>query len=115
MIMGKLSNLKESHPLQVDKYAIAQGIQHESSFIGWVYHVLKKKDRIISMEKQLSAWYQKRTHKFGFKLHKMVQQAYTIDEMSRSTLWQDTMQKEMEIVNLAFQIMPKGEKPLNGV
>ena len=31
-IMGEVSNLKESHPIQVAKYAIAQGIQHEPIF-----------------------------------------------------------------------------------
>ena len=40
----KLSNLKELHPIQVAKYAIAQGIQHNPAFNWWVHHVLKKRD-----------------------------------------------------------------------
>ena len=37
----KLSNLKELCPIQVAKY--------EPAFNCWVHHVLKKRDRIISM------------------------------------------------------------------
>ena len=34
---------------RVFKYVIAQGIQYGPTFNWWVHHVLKKKDRIISM------------------------------------------------------------------
>ena len=40
----KLSALKESHPVQVAKFAIAQGIDHEPAFNWWVKHVLKKSE-----------------------------------------------------------------------
>ena len=40
-----------SHPIQVAKYALAQCIQHDSAFNWWDHHVLKKRDRIISMLK----------------------------------------------------------------
>ena len=40
----KLSNCKEFHPIQVAKYAIAQGIQYEQALSWWVHHVLKKRD-----------------------------------------------------------------------
>ena len=41
----KLSDLKESHPVQMAEFAVAQGIDHEPTFNGWVKHVLKKRDR----------------------------------------------------------------------
>ena len=40
----KLSNLKESHPVQKAKFAAAQGIDHEPAFNWCVKHVLKKRD-----------------------------------------------------------------------
>ena len=84
----KLSNLKELHPVQVAGYAIAQGIEYEPAFNWWVHHVLQKRDRIISMARKCSAWYLKRTHKFGFELPKIVNEAlYAIDKKNGSTLW----------------------------
>ena len=40
----KLSNLEESHLIQVAKYAEAHGIEYIPSFNWWVHHVLKKRD-----------------------------------------------------------------------
>ena len=48
-LLEKLSNLEESHPSQIAEYAIAQSIQQEPALNWWVHHVLKKRDRIISM------------------------------------------------------------------
>ena len=36
----KLSDLKESHPLQTADFAVAHGINHEHAFNWWVKHVL---------------------------------------------------------------------------
>jgi hypothetical protein len=35
----KLSDLKESHPIETAKYAVAMGIDHEPAFNWWVPHV----------------------------------------------------------------------------
>ena len=43
----RLSDLKESHPIQVAEYSLAQGISHEPAFNWWVTHVLKKREAII--------------------------------------------------------------------
>ena len=48
-----------------------------------------------------SALYLKRTHKFGHELPKMVNDAYPIEKKKKNTLWQDTIQKEMENVKIA--------------
>ena len=37
-----------------------------------------------------------------------------IDKNNGSNLWQDVIQKEMENVMIAFQIIPNGERPPNG-
>ena len=93
----KLSNLKKSHPIQVAKYAVAQCIQYEPAFYWWVHHVLNKRDRIISMVKQCSAQYLKRTHKFGFKLIRIAKKVVAINKKNGNTLWQDDKERQMEI------------------
>ena len=47
----KLSDLKESYPIQVAEYAMAQGIDHEPAFGWWVPYILKKRDRILAAVK----------------------------------------------------------------
>jgi hypothetical protein len=44
-----LADLKDLHPFETAKYAVTQGIDHEPAFNWWVSHVLKKRDRIISL------------------------------------------------------------------
>ena len=44
----------------------------------------------------------------------MVNEAYAIDEKNRNTLWQDIIQKEMETVKIALQIISEGKKPPHG-
>ncbi len=47
----KLSNLKESHPLQVAEFAFAVQITDEPAFSWWVSWVLRKRDQIVSQVK----------------------------------------------------------------
>ena len=47
-----LADLKESHPIEVAEYAKILGIDHEPAFNWWVPHILKKRDRIISLVKK---------------------------------------------------------------
>ena len=76
--------------------------------------VLKKRDQIISMVRQHSAQYLKRTHEFEFKLPKTVKEDYAIDKMNGYTLWQEVIWNEMENVKIIFQTIPKGKKPPGG-
>ncbi|KAI2501803.1 Reverse transcriptase (RNA-dependent DNA polymerase) [Fragilaria crotonensis] len=46
-----LKDLKESHPVQVAEYALANKILEEPAFSWWARHVLKKRDRIIKKVK----------------------------------------------------------------
>ena len=65
----KLSELKESHPEQTAKFAVAQGIDHEPAFNWLINHVLKKRDRIIASIRKRQTQYLKKSHKFGIELH----------------------------------------------
>eukprot|EP00804_Cyclotella_cryptica_P028067 CCRYP_017276-RA/>CCRYP_017276-RA protein AED:0.08 eAED:0.14 QI:0/0/0/1/0.25/0.2/5/0/724 len=91
----KLSNLKESHPLQVAEFAFAAQIADEPAFNWWVSWVLKKRDRIVSLVKR-GARYHKRTHKYGIELPKTVEEAYAIDRATGTTFWHDAIEKEMK-------------------
>ncbi len=79
MSWEKLSDLKESHPLETAEYAVTMGVDHEPATNWWVPHVLKKHDRIISAVAKRSACYLKRTHKFGFEIPKTLKEALELD------------------------------------
>ena len=70
--MEKLSELKESHPVQTAEFAVVQHIDHEPAFNWWAKHVLKKRDRIIASIRKRQTRYLKRSHKFGIELLKTV-------------------------------------------
>ena len=68
----------------------------------------------MSMVRKHSTCSHKRTHNFGFELPKMVNEAYAIDEKNWNTLWRNAIQKEMENVKIAWQIIPAGKKTPHG-
>jgi hypothetical protein len=104
----KLSDLKESHPIETAEYAVAMGIDHEPAFNWWVPHVLKKRDRIISAVARRSTCYLKRTHKFGIEVPKTAREAIDLDRKNSNTLWTNAISKEMTEVRKAFELLPDG-------
>ena len=109
VVLGKLSDLKESHPLETAEYAVTMGIDHEPAFNWWVPHVLRKRDRIISAVAKRSARFLKRTHKFGIEIPRTVKEALELDRRNGNTLWADAIAKEMAEVRKAFDILPDGK------
>ncbi len=104
-----LADLKESYPIETAKYAKILGIDHEPAFNWWVPHVLKKRDRIISLVRKRNPRYLKQTHKFGIELPKTVKEAFELDKKNGNTLWGDAIAKEMRDVRVAFSIPPDGQ------
>ena len=104
----KLSNLKESNPVEVAEYATAVGIDDQPAFKWWVPHVLRKRDRIIQ---KVKTRYHKRTHKFGFRVPKTVEEALLIDKENGDDRWAKAIRKEMDKVYVAFDIKDHGSKP----
>ena len=109
MSWENLADLKESHPIETANYAKILGIDHEPAFNWWVPHVLKKRDRIISLVRKQNPRYLKRTHKFGIKLPKTVKEAFELDKKNGNTLWAEAIAKEMRDVHVAFKILPSGQ------
>jgi hypothetical protein len=109
-----LADIKDSHPIEVAEYAIANKIVEQPAFAWWAKQTLKKRDRHIKKAKSL---YWKRTHKFGVELPKSVAEAYTIDRRTSSKLWTLAVTREMLNVRLAFKfvdddVMPAFWKPV---
>jgi hypothetical protein len=67
-----LVELKDSNPVELAEYAVANKIQEEPAFKWWVSTVLRKRNRIIA---KLKSRYWSTSHKFGVRLPKSVREA----------------------------------------
>ena len=88
--------------------SVANGIEDEPAFAWWVHFTLKKRDRIISAVGKRCVV--KKTHKFGIRVPKNVEEATAIDQENGNTLWTDAIAKEMKNVRVAFDIKEGDEK-----
>ena len=104
----KLCSLKESYPVELAEYSVAQGINHQPVFCLWVPHVLCKQDCIIAV---VNKCYHNQTHKFGFEVLKTVKHALEIGHENGNSLWQDAIALEMEAGCVAFKVMNEGGEP----
>ena len=69
----KLTDLKESFPINLAGYAHNNKIIDESAFACWAYYVLKKRDRII-MKAKTKNW--QTIHKYSVELPKTVEDTF---------------------------------------
>ena len=104
-----LKDIKESHPIEVAEYAVNNKIMEEPAFNWWVKAVLKKRDRIIMKVKSA---YHRRTHKYGVRVPKTVQEAYKLDEENGDHQWRDAIEKEMSNVRVAFEFSDGDKVPI---
>lgn len=95
-----LKKLKESNPIEVAEYALANGIAEEPAFRWWVPSVIKKKDRLIG---KVKSKYWRTTHKFGIRIPKTVEEAYRLDQETGTDYWTKAINKEMSKVRVAFE------------
>jgi hypothetical protein len=101
--------MKNSYPVQVANYALANDIADEPAFAWWVAHTIKKRERILS---KIKTKYWQRTHKFGIRVPKTVAQAQAIGKENGDTLWWDSIVMEMKNVRPAFKKWEKGANDL---
>jgi hypothetical protein len=101
-----LKDLKESNPVQVSEYAVANQISDEPGFAWWVKDVLRRRDRIIS---KVKSRYWLRTHKFGIELPKSTDEALQIDKDTGTDFWKKALEKEMKGTKPAFKILDDDE------
>jgi len=100
-----LRDVKDSNPLELAQYAIANGIQEEPAFKWWVQEIMRKKKRIIA---KIKTKYWKTTHKFGIEIPKSVEHALRIDYETGTDYWRKAIEKEMKNVRVAFQRYTEG-------
>ena len=74
-----LKDARQSYPVLVAEYAVANRIDDEPAFAWWVSGVLKKRDRMIS---KINTKYWQRTHKYGIRIPKTVQEALLLDKQN---------------------------------
>ena len=78
-----------------------QKIDNLPAFAWWVPHVLKKKERIIS---KLKTKYWQRTHKYGIRIPRNINEAIRIDKDNDNTYWMDAVRMEMTNNRIAFEL-----------
>ena len=105
----KLKDVKDSNPVQLAEYAVQLRIAEEPAFAWWVPYVVKKRNRIIA---KVKSKYWLRTHKFGIRIPKSVEEAKKFDEINGNTLWWDAICKEMKNVRVAFDVFEGKEEAI---
>jgi hypothetical protein len=96
-----LEELKESNPIKVAKFAVANHLSEEPTYKWWVHKVLQQWNRIISKEK-LRYW--RMTHKFGIRLPHSIEEALKIDEETGTNFWRHAINKESRLLGRFMRI-----------
>ena len=76
----------------------------EPAFAWWDPYTLKKHNRIVA---KVKSKYWIRTHKFGVRIPKSVQEAKELDHQNGNSLWWEAICKEMKNVRPAFEVWEK--------
>lgn len=97
-----LKDLKESNPVEVAEYAVANGIDDEAAFCWWVPFTLRKRDMIIAA---VNKRVQQNNYKYGHKVPRSVKEAFTLDKEVGMDRWRRAIEKEMANVMVAFEIL----------
>jgi hypothetical protein len=102
-----LKDLKEAFPVQVAEFAITHGLQDRLAFRWWVPTVLRRRSCRI---KAIKTKYEKKTHKYGIRVPKSIEEAYAIDRETGTDYWHQAILKEMKNNAVAFRFLEDGER-----
>jgi hypothetical protein len=100
--MSSLADIKHFYPLELARYAKSNNLQEKPAFSWWVKHVKKHQKATIKATKRR---YLKRTHKFGIRVSKTVEEAIQIDQDTKITFWRVAIHKEMSNCQVAFKAL----------
>ena len=103
-----LKDLKESNPIEVAEYAVANKLVSEPAFAWWVPTVLRQRDRNVM---KVKSRYHVRTHKFGIEVPKTIKRALEIDAETGTDFWRRAIEKENKNVSPAFDVVHIGKVP----
>jgi hypothetical protein len=107
----KLTELKDSYPIELVEFAKARGIADEPAFAWWVPHTLRRRNAILSAVK---ARVRKKIHRYGIEVPKNMGYAKELDWINGNTLWTDALQLEMHNVGVAFEVLEDGVEAPQG-
>lgn len=97
----ELKDLKNSYPVELAQYAINNKLVDEPAFAWWVPYTMKKAKLIIS---KIKSKYWERTHKYGIRVPKSVDEALEIDKQEGNNYWRDAINEEMKKIKEAFKL-----------
>jgi hypothetical protein len=101
----KLKDMKEANSIEAAEYAVTKGISEEPAFNWWAKHTLKKRDSIISL---VRARFIRRDSKFGIKVPSNIAEARALDVKNGDNFWEQSVEKEMKNVRVAFKVLDDG-------
>ena len=107
----KLKDLKESFPLELLQYVEYKKITKEPAFAWWIPFI---KRQMKCNVKKLKTKYWEKTHKYGIKIPKDINEAARFDKENGNTLWMDAIKLEMKNVRIAFERFEANMKDLEG-
>ena len=90
------------------EFAASRRIDDEPAFSWWTPFTLRKRDQIISAVKARTI---KMSHKYGVEIPRSIKEAFKLDKKNQDNFWQDAINKEMENLKVAFDILPEGKEP----
>ena len=106
-----LKDLKQSYPVETMDYAKSVGIKNEPAFAWWIPYTDRKRKAILS---KVKSKYWQRTHKYGIRVPKSVEEALQIDEQNGNDYWKKAIEAEMKKINDAFKLYDGDVKDLVG-
>ena len=104
---ARLSDLKESHPVETVEFAKVCGIHDKPVCAWWSPYILKKRNTIIASVKHCI---RKTTHKYGVEIPTSGEHAMELDRTNNNTMWRDALTTEMYNVTVAFKVLDEGQK-----
>ena len=107
----ELKDLKQSYPVELAEYALQNNIQNEPAFVWWIPYTLRKRQCTIS-KLESKCW--DKSHKYGFRIPKSVQEAFQIDNEEGNNSWRQTIEEEMKKIIDAFDKFDDGPNDLVG-
>ena len=93
--------MKNGFILETARYAINNRIDKEPAFIWWVPNAMKKARHIVS---KVKSKYWERTHKYGIRIPKTVQEAYAIDAENGDSYWTEVIREEVAKIKGAVRV-----------
>ena len=80
-----MKDLKDSYPVPLADYSVANNLKDEPAFAWWVPYTLNKRIAIIS---KIESNFWKKTHKYGIQVPRNVKEEKAIDIKNVNKLWE---------------------------